>query len=66
MYLTILVNLRAERGDYGSEERELAIERTRAARRAQVASVKFVASAQFLTTLEIVDKSTLAGEDISE
>lgn len=48
------------------EERELAMERSRAARRAAVAAAKLVASPAALASLEQVDLSTLTGDDRSE
>ncbi|KFX93127.1 hypothetical protein V490_04993, partial [Pseudogymnoascus sp. VKM F-3557] len=45
------------------EERELAMERSRAARRAAVAAAKLVASPAALASLQQVDLSTLTGDD---
>lgn len=48
------------------EEREIAMERSRAARRAAVAAAKLVASPAALASLEPVQLSTLSGDDRSE
>jgi hypothetical protein len=51
---------------FDTEEREMARERARAARRAQAASVKLVASAAALAALQKVDLSSLIGDDRSK
>jgi 4'-phosphopantetheinyl transferase EntD len=51
---------------FEGEERELAMERSRAARRAAVAAAKMVASPAAIASLEQVDLSSLTGDDRSE
>ncbi len=51
---------------YEGEERELIMERNRAARRAAVAAAKLVASPAAIASLEQVDLSSLTGDDRSE
>lgn len=48
------------------EQRELAMERSRAARRAAVAAAKLVASPAAIASLEPVELSSLTGDDRSE
>lgn len=48
------------------EQRELAMERSRAARRAAVAAAKLVASPAAIASLESVELSSLAGDDRCE
>lgn len=48
------------------EQRELAMERSRAARRAAVAAAKLVASPAAIASLEPVELSSLAGDDRCE
>lgn len=51
---------------FEAEEREIAVDRARAARRAAAASVKLVASSAALAALERVELSELTGDDRSD